>query len=809
MATTNSHSAPDPGRGDDLLALAGALYARLSGGHDRLPFNVSPNGPALTVLHDGKRQLVGAPSTDVPPPWRRARELVGATPVAQAEGGVFWSGGVEVDRRFSPWTLAQHLRGRYSVAPTSAGWVEWVALDIDAHPGQGESEMVARRRAERVLAGVWRACGCSAERHPLVLRSPGGGFHLWFPLTRGESSSNREHTWPADLVRAWFERHLIAAGLEIAPGTLEVFPCGRALRAPCGPGMVLLRATRPGTPDDLGLVPWEGTAGPARVNWRGLRRGFDVALAAPVRRVVPMVTAFLGAWDAQRRTLADWLMRREASWDPRWGFLGWRQQPALVAAEMGAASKKIGAGVEGDRDRSQESDEVPGRPGGRESEVAGAVGERAGRQRRGSRSVPRDLHPSPLERDDSPVAPASGPLVRGRAFKRKVQALLAHGVTEPSSRHDAVLVLTFYWGATCGHEVAKVLELVEAWCRAHPHEGSQLAARPRAFVKACLREAAHYFEHYAASWPFRGGGEGGGRGTLTPADQVVIAAADGRVRDEVAAVLAWLAGRADEAGRVSEPVQIASGLLARLCGDRRVVEGDQRRRAVTIALQELERLGVLTLASNYVVGRRGRGWHCWYRFGSGELAPAMEVAPAAWQAAAPIGEGAGVPVVAEGEPAPCETRQEPQDAQPVVARVLAERNVAEGVTCVLSDGGRSLPRVLFVAAAAVPGARATWYQRCYTRRRFAPGTFFSGDAAPVPDVATRRRLSRRLRIALGTDGVPSRTTARTFLDPSVAAPLPPMSELVPLEIAQVAAHAWRARDPLDAPGWRGGRYAAA
>jgi hypothetical protein len=68
------------------------------------------------------------------------------------------------------------------------------------------------------------------------------------------------------------------------------------------------------------------------------------------------------------------------------------------------------------------------------------------------------------------------------------------------------------------------------------------------------------------------------------------------VQGEVAAILAWLAGRADGEDRISEPVQIATGLLARLCGDRQVDEGGQRRRTPTFAITKLKRLGVLVLA---------------------------------------------------------------------------------------------------------------------------------------------------------------------------------------------------------------------
>ncbi|CAN5666199.1 hypothetical protein BH11MYX1_BH11MYX1_17650 [soil metagenome] len=229
-------------RGNELHALAEQLYELISSGHDALEYNVDSRGPALTIVGaDGQRRTIpqsGRADAEVPA-WQRARELR--------------EGEAAVDRRFNAWVLEKHLRGKYAVAPVSPSWVQWVALDIDAHPVPGAAEHVARRlakeQADRVLANVWRALNCSADRHPLVQRSPGGGYHVWFPLTRGPTSANAEHTWPAAVARAWFERHLIAAGLELAPGVLEVFPSGRCLRAPCGLGMTVLQATRPTEPD--------------------------------------------------------------------------------------------------------------------------------------------------------------------------------------------------------------------------------------------------------------------------------------------------------------------------------------------------------------------------------------------------------------------------------------------------------------------------------------------------------------------------------------------------------------------------------
>jgi hypothetical protein len=829
-------------RPDELHALAVQLYGLIGSGHDALAYNVDARGPALTAIGaDGKRRPVhtgGGASGAGAPPWQRARELR--------------AGGGEVDRRFNAWVLERHLRGKYAVAPAAPGWVQWVALDIDAHPAPDAPEHVGRRlakaRADRVLAGVWRALHCSAERHPLVLRSPGGGYHVWFPLTRGPASTNPEHTWPAAVVRAWFERHLSAAGLELAPGVLEVFPSGRCLRAPCGLGMQVLQATRPDDPDALGLVPWPGTlATSERIDWRGDR----AALSAPVRRVVPMVRAFVSQWEAQRRTLAEWLGRPEASWDPAWGFLGWRTEDGAEGAEV--PREKTAGGAAGEICHpSQESDDVPGRLGGRRGSRGSGTGSmapggRAGRARSGSDLPVQDLSQTPTAlEEDVPPDPAGGRMVRGRAFKEKVRRLLEYGVTEPSTRHDAVLTLAFYWGATCGREAGRALALLEAWCKAHPHTGSRLAARPRAFLVTCVREAAHYLAHHAAKWKFRGHGDGGGLGTLAPADQSVIAAADPRVRDEIAAILAWLAGRTDDTGRIGAPVQISTGLLARVCGgDRRVVDAGKRRRATTIALEELERLGVLTLAQNYVVGQHGREWSCWYQFGSGELPRSVELSAAAWAELVPP---PAPPVAAEpAEPPPA--RAQPLDPPPdapgapeasvVVVRVVGERAVPEGLVRVLSDGARGVPRTLLALApdvtrpAAAPGGRAPWFVRMFQHRTFTPAELWTADAAkviPFPDLEARRRMSRRERLTWGT-GMPvpvipcsrhagERIAPRECVaDPPPAAPdravaactapPEPRAELVaevgaaaaalPLDLADVVAQAWRAfrrgRDP--------------
>lgn len=773
-ATTNLHSASAARRSHELHELAEQLYAVIACGHDGLTYNVDDHRAALTELRaDGQRRVVPRKDPELAelPPWQRARELV--------------DGGVERDRRFNAWVLEQHLRGKYSVAPAAPGWVQWVALDIDAHPAADSPELVARRlaraRADRVLAGVWRALQCSAERQPLIERTPRNGYHVWLPLTRGPSSANPEHTWPAGAARAWVERHLLAAGLELAPGVLEVYPSGRGLRAPCGRGKTLLQATRPGDPDALGLVPWPGTmADEQRIDWRGER----AELSTPVRRVAPMVRTFLAQWETQRRTLADWLGRPEAAWDPAWGFLGWRDEEPTseIAGEISSSEENSGGIAGGQDSRSQESDDVQDGHGAGGPRVMRVGRGRVGRSKLGSgsaSSVKEVQLPPQAEDSDQPPDPAGDRLVRGRVFGEKIRRLLVAGITEVSTRHDAVLSLAFYWFATCGFPLEKVLLLLEQWCRSHPHQGSRLAARPRAFIATCVREARHYVQHHSAGWRFRGRGAAA-LATLAPADHVVIRAIDPQVATEVSTILAWLAGHAGGDGRVADPVQISAGLLERLCGDRRIVgENGQRRRSTTHALAELERVGVLTMASNYRVGQRGRLWSCWYRFGSGDLPSAVSVPTSTWQQIEPLTAEPMAPTLAV---VPCEPSEAPSTT-PVEVRVLGERLLREGLVRVLSDGVRGLARTLVVRAPSdqptvKPSARAPWFVRAWLLRPFTPGRLWATDPAMViafPDIEARRRMSRRQRLAWGGGGSSAPADAIAS-----AAPVTTLAPVIPL-----------------------------
>src|SRR5262249_29958698 len=181
-------------------------------------------------------------------------------------------------------------------------------------------------------------------------------------------------------------------------------------------------------------------------------------------------------------------------------------------------------------------------------------------------------------------------------------------------------------------------------------------------------------------------------------------------------------------------------------------EGGQRRRTTTLAIAELERLGVLTLAREYRVGHRGRAWCCWYRFGSGELPRTVEIPSAAWSAIAPetaCPERAAVnrPIDVDGARAVPEGSAvvtPPAPPAPVSVRVLGERDVPEGVIQVLSDGVRGTPRTRLAVArdvgrpTACPVSREPWFVRMFQRRTFTPAELLVADAAkliPMPDLA--------------------------------------------------------------------------
>jgi hypothetical protein len=763
--SSTAQEATNPGAGGGRWAASRALFGLVSGGHAGLGWYVQ-GAPSITKLDaDGQRRpAVITSEVDDGASWRPAREQVAAV-----------GGGRELRPRIlTPQILAAHLRGGYSVATEAPGWLAWVAVDIDAHakPDDGaEGKRAAVARARGVLGQVLAALGCGGERWPVILQSPGGGFHVWIPLGREGSA---DHRWPAAWAAHWFRHHFAACGIELRDGVCEVFPSGRRLRAPCGRGSLLLRVVREDVTDPLALEPVAGTY-TTRERW--LSHG-DVVR---VRKVDAMAWAFLRGFEAQRRTIAEWTGRPEAAWDPCWGFL---ERPSGEGR-----AKKTGPGVPRTYAGSQQPDDVSDRPpgggtlgdpkgrGGPALVVVrggGAVGDQGDRVPdpltsfcKTSLGTDAASHPGPGESEGDTDASA-GPLLKGRAYWRKVGRLLAEGVTLPASRHDAVLVLTFAWAAPGGCSDGETIDRLIAWCSAHAHAGSRLAGSPL-FTKECIREAWHYLKHYGPHWRRRSAARAAGRavslGVLTEADRRgVLDLVDARVRTEAETVLSFLAGRADERGAVADPVEWASGLASKLLGDRRVVDGDgARRRAVVVAVAELARLGVITRYRGHWVGHAGRRWSVWYRFGSGALPVAVRVLRSAWdragqrEALVPSlytftrpGDGAPhAPGAAEGEA--------------VEVREVGARRVPGGVLRALSDAGAV--RVLFEvdpdSGPARPGARAAWWLRQWRGRPPSVGEFFHAiEGAMVARVAERiARMARRPRDGAELAAVPANGNA--------------------------------------------------
>jgi hypothetical protein len=385
-----------------------------------------------------------------------------------------------------------------------------------------------------------------------------------------------------------------------------------------------------------------------------------------------------------------------------------------------------------------------------------------------------------------------------------VTRLLAEGVREASARHDAVLTLTFYF-ACSGLSDSEVMARMRAWCRAHRHVGD--AAARGAFERESMGACKRYLRSHGHAWK-RGGLDGRRRvacAALSPADRRgVLMAIDSAVQPEAGAILSFVAGlpRTVE-HRPAAEFELAGGLLKVLCPDRRVdVDGTgRRRRAAAVAIEELIRLGVLTLHTEAVRGSHGRIYTSHYRFGSGELPELATVPAAVWEAAqapiAPMPSLALVPPIAEvalvaaelpiaaapseievagdglavleltsvepvavakpsENPSPNPSEKPSRNllgslprsllsdgaaAPSLIVRVLHERDVPEGRLFVLASEERARPRVIVVG----PGAslrrpvRGAWWVRMYRLRPFTPAELEAADPqTTIPLVAAGR-----------------------------------------------------------------------
>lgn len=727
-ATNEPHSPVSTGARDEHQQLARALYAALTGGHDQLGYHVSGTY-ALWMRSASRRGWEPAPGVPVVErgEWRPCMELL-------PDGRV-------QPRRFNPFVLRQHIEGRYSVAPQAPSWVSWIAFDIDAHDFEAafraelsadDRDIIplaayqrARARRERVLGDLWRALSLGPSREPVIFETPRGGLHVYLPLSRGDISPH-EHTWPAAWVIEWVADRLRRAGVQLAPGRLELFPSGQRLRAPCGPRMTLLRAARPERPDDLGLEPVPGTFAIQRKAspWSSRFDDDDCAELVRVRRPWAALAATLAQWELARRPLDTWLDEPRAAWSAvRGPFV----RPELDDAE----AEKKRSGIDAPSLRSQHRDEVQGRGSG-------------GLQRAPKRARPAAVgqggpllsgsDPSPIKSFSSPSsephsAPASkgkqSPLLRyGREFRDYFQAVLQQGVTTPGGRHDAVLALVFGWHVA-GKREHEVRAELEAWCRGHAHTSSLKGER---FVKQCMREGMHYYERIR-HLPQRARASIGSVARLRPLtvpDEAVLGKVDATVRDEARVILEYLHGHANADGDVLDPVRIGRAQLGAILADRRIVIDGRRHRADVIAVSELERLGVLSLYVDYSVGQHGRVFSCWYRFGSGQLAATQPLTASA--PADPTNALAVTPATS--------TSVEPLVATeaPRGVLVLAERNVAEGTLRVLSDGERGAPWVELLPRADVvvdEQRGGTWWRAMYERRLFSVRDLRAADESRV------------------------------------------------------------------------------
>jgi hypothetical protein len=812
MVHPNQHTeipAKTPEAGSAELELASTLYGALACGHERLGFHVAGTFP-LWRRGQGGRGWEPVPGCDVVPAgeWRPCVEVL--------------PDGTTRPRRFNPWVLRSHVEGRYHVAPHAPSWAAWIRFDLDAHVADAiradaSDEViplgaVRRAHAERdeVLAELWRALALGPGREPVVSLSPGHGYHVDLPLTRGAAAAGGEHTWPAAEIVERVTGVLHRRGVQLRDGRLELYPAARPLRAPCGRGSVLLRATRPECAAALELEPVAGTVAERRWTRYG-ESGVEL-----VRKRWAQVAAYLAQIEAARRPLDEWLREPAAAWSGRWGPFA-HPEAAVAPGEIHEKNGAVGSGA---LNRSQHKDEVTGAAGcGTPARVnLGSRSARASVGQGGIRSAPLDstspISPPSTASPTSAGAP-TGKLRRGREFWAYLGQLVRQGVVTPSTRHDAILSLVFGLHVT-GKNEGEVRAALETWCGAHAHVSKLKGAR---FVRQTMREGMHYY-HRIKKLPQRARAflaAVGRTRPLGPADLLVVARVRAEVREEAWAILEYLHGHADRDGHVYEPVTLGRAQLAALLGGERRVDVDgrgRRCRAEVIAVRELERLGVLALWCDYSTGHHGRIFSCWYAFGSGMLAMPREPG---------------------GRAAPHQSRGAAQGGAGDEVLVLAERHVREGLLRVVSDGTRRRPWVELEPAPWVnleTGGGAAWWRGMYERRQFTVRDLRAADEAvviagpwaapPRGDVPTARYgvPVEELPAVWRRSGRPSPPTpapvapvvaAVTPAAPVVAA-VPPAADAraalaaelgadvaqladYPADLAAIAARTWRAFEP--------------
>ena len=699
------------GRGDlPYLAEAKRLYALLTDGAKQAGFHIRDG---YWLRNAATKQFLRSSYTSE---WRPARDVL--------------SDDTHEERKLTSYHLSYHLRGKYSVAWTSPSWTSLMILDIDRPhvPADADADAHWQADAQRdeMLAKVWDAFGCTEDKQPVVLATPGGGYHLYFPLCRTGDPNERERTWPAAWAREWFEYHLDKAGLTLRPGTLELFPSGVRLRAPCGRGSALLAPQNPNHSDKLELEPVharcitviDGQTGDSKSSFR--------------RRIGPMTAAFCDAIDRARRPLEAWLGNDERAWSPTWGPFGDR------------APKKEGLSFQANLQLSRDKEEV------NKPRLSGS----------------EDL---------------SGWLLKGAAFKARIRSLAQHGLTESGQRHDAALKLAWHLGVVEGMQREEILEQIYNWLKEHEHMSATRDLGDRLFVDGTLREVAHYIDTRVSKvvrW----------RKGLSPrllgapldaADEGLI---ERCVRSEarVAAkgLLRHLKAHASGEGVVLEPLELSSKLIEELCGDQRITVKNEdgtrsRRRTSSLALEDLSRLGVLAIHTNYSVGNHGRRFTCWYQFGSG-------VAPQETESGG-------------RELASCEI-----EGGTLVVELPAESNVPRTRLSLRSESDE-----LQASTGEDDNNEVPWWRRMYERRAFTPADFFAKGRSPrLADGPFRHRfllprVSRRVvqpRAPSNSNASPGEPRVQRSSSSAGQALLAPVEGIADRGLREAIARAWIAFD---------------
>ena len=489
---------------------------------------------------------------------------------------------VEEKRFLSAHVVARHLSGKNGwVGASPSSWASWFAFDIDLAKGDAAQMPLeeAEARRDEILGDVWAAFEFGPGRMPVVLLTPGGGYHVYVPLCRDEVSEGANNSWPAHVIRERVIARLNEAGLKLRDGELELWPSGKILRYPMGRRMCLLEAQNPGDAYALGLIP-------KHAKWISAQDKETGAITRKIKREVgPGAECFISDFQAARKPLSEWLLDDEAAWSKKYGPFG-----DLDSSKFQKKSTLTSQW----RNVSQQYVEVNSSGGMSDDQI-----------------------------------------LKGADFLNYISKLQRTGLTVSGGRHNAALKLTYYFGVCLGLGFEDSMAALSDWLCEFDHVSSYRAQYGQEkFLKQTLAEARHYYACHVAkiNASSKLGGQnsekrrGFQRGLPLGEDLNVFEGkfSSEAVEEAALCMLRVLKGYSDAKGVVAEPTEFTGSFLKRLCGERRVqflgAGGEKKRiRATQLAVEELISLGILTVYKNYRVNNHGRYFSCWYKFGSGEL----------------------------------------------------------------------------------------------------------------------------------------------------------------------------------------------